>query len=143
MIKFVQCVRRKPGLPLAQFRRYWELYQERLQALAEISGAIRLTVDTTLAVEENAEIMISRGTGEPYDGLAEFWWGSGPEALAFVNRPDVRESIEAVRLFQEEFIDLERSSFPWCNSSSVITVTMSTPPARALSLYRIFPRIGG
>jgi hypothetical protein len=111
MIKFIQCVRRKQGLSVAEFRRYWETYQDRLRALAEISGAVRLTVDTTLAVEQNAQIMISRGTDEPYDGLAEFWWSTGPEALAFVNRPDVRESIEATRLFQQEFMDLERSTF--------------------------------
>lgn len=111
MIKFFQCVRRKPALSVAEFRRYREAYREKVQALAQASQAVRFAMSTTLRVEANITIMMSRGTDEPYDGLVEIWWKKGPDALADLSRPDIQVQLAELRRLQEEFMDLEHSSF--------------------------------
>lgn len=111
MIKFIQCVRRKPNISVAEFRRSWEAYREKVQALAQSSQAVRFAMSTTLQVEENITIMMSRGTHQPYDGLVEIWWRKGPDALEILNAPETQAQIEALRRLQEEFVDLGKSSF--------------------------------
>jgi hypothetical protein len=111
MIKFIQCVRRKPSISVAEFRRSWEAYREKVQALAQSSQAVRFAMSTTLQVEENITIMMSRGTDQPYDGLVEIWWSKGPDALEILNTPETQAQIEAIRRLQEEFMDLGKSSF--------------------------------
>ena len=111
MIKFIQCVRRKSGLSVAEFRQHWDAYREKVQILAEVSQAVRFAMSTTLRVEENIRIMMSRGTDEPYDGLVEIWWKKGPDALEILSRPEARAQLEAIRHLQEEFMDLGKSSF--------------------------------
>lgn len=111
MIKFIQCVRRKSGLSVAEFRQHWDAYREKVQILAEVSQAVRFAMSTTLRVEENIRIMMSRGTDEPYDGLVEIWWKKGPDALEILSRPEAQAQIGEVRHLQEEFMDLGKSSF--------------------------------
>jgi hypothetical protein len=111
VIKFIQCVRRKPNISVAEFRRYWEAYREKVQALAQTSQAVRFAMSTTLRVEENITIMMSRGTDEPYDGLVEIWWRKGPDAIEILNTPETQARIEAIRRLQEEFMDLGKPSF--------------------------------
>ena len=111
MIKFIQCVRRKPNVSGAEFRRYWEAYREKVQALAQASQAVRFAMSTTLQVEENITIMMSRGTDQPYDGLVEIWWRKGPDAIQILNTPETQARVKAIRRLQEEFMDLGKSSF--------------------------------
>jgi hypothetical protein len=114
VIKFMQCVRRKAGLSVVEFRRYWEAYREKVQALAEGSRAVRFATSTALSVEPNVRVAMSRGTDEPYDGVVEIWWETGPDALEVLNRPDTQAQIADIRRLQEEFINLKGSSFFFC-----------------------------
>jgi hypothetical protein len=111
MIKFIQCVRGRPGLDLLAFRKFWQEYEKRVLRVAQLSGAVGATVDTTLAVDANLEVMTTRGTAPPYEGVAEIEWERAPEFARLAEMPEVRAAIAAMQALQAEFVDLERSTF--------------------------------
>jgi hypothetical protein len=111
MIKYMQCVRRRPEMSIQEFRKHWEGYKRLAQVVAEKAGAVRVTINTTLAVEQNAEVVKTRGTREPYDGVIEFCLERGPDAVQALEKPEAREFVEAMQTAQSDFIDLENSTF--------------------------------
>lgn len=111
MIKFVQCIRRKPGLTKQEFREHWSEYGEKVKAVAEASGAIRSVLSVALAVEQNLEIMQSRGTKAPYDGMVELWWERGNDVVAFLESGSGDKVLDDLRHAQETFMDLPNCTF--------------------------------
>jgi len=111
MIKFVQCIRRKPGMTKQEFREQWIAYGEKVQAIAEASDAIRSVLSKALAVEQNLEIMQSRGTKAPYDGMVELWWERGNDIVAFLDSGSGDDLIDDLRRAQEAFMDLPNCTF--------------------------------
>ena len=111
MIKFVQCVRRKPGLSKQEFREHWVAYGDLVKAIEEASGAMRSVMSMALAVEQNLEIMQARGTKAPYDGMAELWWERGNDVVAFLESGSGDKVIDDLRRAQEAFMDLPNSTF--------------------------------
>lgn len=111
MIKYMQCVRRKPGLSIEDFRSHWQDYLVAWRELAIAGLALRMTTSYGLAVEPNAEIQKDRGTQPPFDAVLELWLESGDLVTQMTQQPDVAALIDAMREQQEAFIDLERSSF--------------------------------
>ena len=111
MIKFVQCIRRKPGMTKQEFREQWIAYGEKVQAIAEASDAIRSVLSKALAVEQNLEIMQSRGTKAPYDGMVEIWWERSNDVVAFLDSGAGDKVIDQLRRSQEEFMDLPNCTF--------------------------------
>lgn len=111
MLKLVQCVKGKDDIELLEFRHYWDEYRRRLEAVLLEFGATRVDFSTALAVEDNLRLMLSRGTREPYDGMVEIYF-KDPQALReALNDGRVQGLLEKTRAFQEEFIDLQRSTF--------------------------------
>ena len=119
MIKFIQCVRSRSDLSLQQFREYWQQYEARVRRVAEVSGALRATLDTGLAVDANLDVMASRGTTAPFEGVAEILWERSPDLAALAQDPAVRAAIGAMRQLQAEFVDLERSTFFFARADDV------------------------
>ena len=111
MVKFVQCVRRKPGLSKQEFREEWVRYGELVKEIAGASQAGRYTLSTALQVDQNLDIMQSRGTKAPYDGMVEIWWDQGAGVVAFMQTAVGNEMIDGLRLSQEKFMDLPNSTF--------------------------------
>jgi len=111
MIKFVQCVRRKPGLSKQEFRERWADYGEQVKAIADASKARRCVLSTALVVDQNMSIMQSRGTKAPYDGMAEVWWDRGADVVTFTESAAVAELLEELRRAQEEIMDLPNCTF--------------------------------
>jgi len=111
MIKFVQCVRRKPGLSKQEFRAEWAGYGEKVKAIAGASNAKRYMLSTALVVDQNMDIMQSRGTKAPYDGLVEIWWERGADVVAFLESGADEELLEELRRAQEAFMDLPNCTF--------------------------------
>ena len=111
MVKFVQCIRKKPELSVQEFRRFWKTYQTRATELASAINAVGLTFSTTLNVEENLQVILIRGTSEPYDGLVEFRVSNAPRMMESL-RSDANKRIwEEFKKLQTEFIDFENSAF--------------------------------
>ena len=111
MIKYLQCVRRKPEMSIQEFRKHWDAYKNLVQSVAEKAGAVGFTMKTTLAVGQNEEVALTRGTREPYDGVVEFTLERGPAALQALEQPDAREHVSAMQAAQSEFVDLANSTF--------------------------------
>jgi len=111
MIKFIQCVKKKPEMSVQDFRRSWRDYQEKATELARAMNAAGLTFCTTLNVEENLQVMLTRGTSEPFDGVAEFRISNAPRTIEALSREPGRGLMENLQKAQAEFMDLESSSF--------------------------------
>jgi hypothetical protein len=111
MIKFVQCVRRKPGLSKQAFREHWAAYGETVKAIADASKAKRRILSTALVVDQNLEIMQERGTKAPYDGMVEIWWDRGGDVVAFLESDDGDSLLADLRQSQEAFMDLPNCTF--------------------------------
>jgi len=111
MIKFIQCIRKKPDMSVQDFRRSWKAYQAKATELAKAMNAAGLTFFTTLNVEENLQVMLTRGTSEPFDGVAEFRISNAPRTIEALSREPGKSLMESMQRSQTEFVDLENSSF--------------------------------
>lgn len=112
MLKWVQCVRRRPELTVVEFRRIWREYGEEVVALGAELGAYRVEVSASLAVEANVEWRLSRGSAAPFDGLAEVHFsGSAPEFFRALEEKEPKERIAKLRALQEDFVDVPHSCF--------------------------------
>ena len=112
MLKWVQCVRRRPDLTVVEFRRAWLEYGEEVVSLAAELGATRVEVSAALAVEANAAWQQHRGSAAPFDGLAEIHFsGSAPEFFAALEAPGPKACFERLEALQEELVDVPRSCF--------------------------------
>jgi ABC-type uncharacterized transport system ATPase component len=120
MIKFIQCVRKKPEISIQDFRRSWKTYQAKATELARAMNAAGLTFCTTLNVEENLQVMLTRGTSEPFDGVAEFRISNAPRTIEALSREPGKSLMEELQRSQTEFIDLENSHFFFAAEEVVI-----------------------
>ena len=111
MIKFIQCIRKKPGLSHVEFRRYWAEYKERAAAVAEVAGVKRFSVSTALTVAHNVHVQLERGTVAPFDGVAEFWFANASGIEEVFERPEVKKRVKAMQELQEQLADLKQSAF--------------------------------
>ncbi len=111
MIKLIQCITRKPELSVPEFRGHLVEYRDRVQRLADALDAVRVTVCPTLQVEQNLEIMLSRGTSEPFDAVVAIWLERAPDLLAGSEGADIKSLLDDMRELQREFMDLAHSSF--------------------------------
>jgi len=111
MIKFIQCIRKKPGLSHVEFRRGWAEYRERATAVAEALGVTRLSISTALTVGHNVQVQLERGTVAPFDGVAEFWFPNAAGLEQAFERPDVVAVVGAMRELQDRIADLTQSVF--------------------------------
>jgi len=111
MIKFMQCIRRKPQLSVVEFRHHWDRYKEVWLELAKLSEAKRMVTSIGLDIDQNTTIQLVRGTREPFDGVLEIWWVSGEPVVRCMQDPALKDKLASMRRLQEEFIDLASSSF--------------------------------
>lgn len=111
MITFIQCVRKKPDVSIQDFRRSWKAYQVKATELAKAVNAVGLTFSTILAVDENLQVMLFRGTSQPYDGLVELRVANAPRMMEKLEQEPAKSIWQELQALQKEFIDLERSSF--------------------------------
>ena len=112
MLKWVQCIRRRPELTVVEFRRAWLEYGEEVVSLAAELGATRVEVSAALAVEANAAWQQHRGSAAPFDGLAEIHFqGSAPEFFRRLEEPGPKERLERLLALQVELVDVPHSCF--------------------------------
>lgn len=112
MLKWVQCVRRRPELTVVEFRRKWQEYSEEIVALAAELGAVRVEVSAALAVGANADWQADRGSAAPFDGLAEIHFsGSAPEFFGALQQPGPKGRTERLLRLQDDFVDVPHSCF--------------------------------
>jgi uncharacterized protein (TIGR02118 family) len=108
-MKLIYVLRRKPGMSLEEFQRYWRECHGPLVARYAATLGIRryVQVHTRLPVQPVAPDPLRGPMQEPYDGVAELWL----DAESATGTPHERR--EAARLLAEDeakFIDFSRSA---------------------------------
>ncbi len=120
MIKLMFCLRRAPHLTREQFQDYWRNHHAPLVAArARALGVVRYVQCHSLADDLAAPLSRSRGSPEPYDGVAELWWPSttqmgGPE------RDAARRAGAELLADEKQFIDLAASPIFFTEEFNVV-----------------------
>jgi uncharacterized protein (TIGR02118 family) len=121
MIKLVFTLRRREGITLEEFHRYW--HTEHAALVSHHAGALRIRryVQTeALDHELDGALAGSRGSApRRYDGLAELWWDSIDELLAVSNSQAGQLATDALLEDEQRFIDLPSSQI-WLGQESVV-----------------------
>lgn len=111
MIKFVYCAHRLPHLSREEFQRYWrETHGPLVRSHAGTMRIRRYVQVHTLDSPINDALRESRGTLEPYDGVAELWWDNLEDFASASTTPQGREAARQLLEDERRFIDLQRSA---------------------------------
>lgn len=107
MRKLVCCFRRKLGMSLEEFHRYWLDEHGRLALrLRQHLSATRYVQSHTFIGEITDKVRASRGTAEPFDGVAEAWFDEERN----IKNIEANSAAVAIMVADEaKFIDLENS----------------------------------
>ena len=121
MIKFVFCLRRKPGMSRQEFQTYWrERHAALVREHAQTIGCKRYVQAHTLQSELNSELRATRGAPDEYDGVAELWFDEREFTNPTLDRERVQQASERLIEDEREFIDLSRSPLFWAKEHVVI-----------------------
>ena len=111
MIKFIYCLRRLPRLSREEFQRYWrETHGPLVRSHAGPLRIRRYVQVHTLDSPINDALRESKGTLEPYDGVAELWWDSTDDLVAGSTSPEGRKAAQTLFEDEQRFIDTQRSA---------------------------------
>ena len=80
MIKFIQCIRKRPELSHVEFRRLLGGVQREGGGSRRGDRCRALLDQHALTVAHNVHVQLERGTVAPFDGVAEFWFPRTPPA---------------------------------------------------------------
>ena len=121
MVKLVFLLRRLPHLSREEFQRHWRDTHGPL--VARYAGVLRIRryVQTHTLDTPYAEVLrATRGTGEPFDGIAELWWESLDELAAATATPEGQAAGHALLEDERRFIDHAGSSMFPCEEHSFV-----------------------
>ena len=112
MIRFINCVKRRPDITVEQFRKYWNSneFEELIKQVAAVSGVKRYRKSATLIVEANALVQERRGSGAPFDGVLEYWWDNASHLTDLFGEPNVSALTDKMLAYQKQFIDMPHTS---------------------------------
>jgi len=120
VLKLTFCLRRKPGLSLAEFQDYWlNKHGPLVRRLQPALGMARYVQVHRRDDELGLGLAKVRGAPEPYDGVAELWWESEEAFKASGRTPEGREAGRLLLEDEAKFIDLTRSPL-WLNREHVV-----------------------
>jgi uncharacterized protein (TIGR02118 family) len=120
VLKLTFCLRRKPGLSLAEFQDYWlNKHGPLVRRLQPSLGMVRYVQQHRRDDELGLGLAKVRGAPEPYDGIAELWWESEGAFRGAGRTPEGREAGRLLLEDEAKFIDLANSPL-WLNREQVI-----------------------
>lgn len=112
MIRFVNCVKRKSGMTIVDFRRHWDdpQFEALIKRVASLTGAVRYARHATLNVAANEMVMDARGGREPYDGVIEYWWENAARLFRDLATREGHELMLEMASYQRQFVDFPGST---------------------------------
>jgi len=122
--KMVFCVKKNPEMSDEEFYDYWENGHGTLvKSWAETMGAKRYVQSYTLNTFANAYNQKTRGTKEPYDGIAEIWWDSEEDFYKVAKAASTTDMNEVLLKDEKVFIDMENSSLFFTTENEIFNFT--------------------
>lgn len=108
MIRFINCIKRRPEMSIEQFRQYWNSneFVDLINQVVEITGAMRFRKSATLVIEANLQVQQRRGSGEPFDGVLEYWWDKASHLNELFGKPEAKLVMQKMLDYQTQFIDM-------------------------------------
>ena len=105
-VKLVYCCRRKPGMSLEEFHKYWLDHHGGLaiRLREKMPGMKRYVQSHTLPGAATDMLQASRGALDPFDGITEAWFDS-VESMADGGE-DAQVAAVAMLKDEGEFLDL-------------------------------------
>jgi uncharacterized protein (TIGR02118 family) len=120
LLKLTFCLRRRPGLSLAEFQDYWvNKHGPLVRRLQPALGVVRYVQVHRLDGDLADGMRRARGAPEPYDGVAELWWESEESFRAAGRNVGAREAGRLLLEDEARFIDLANSPL-WLNREHLI-----------------------
>ncbi len=106
MVKLVGCLRRKPGMSVAEFQRYWkDVHGPLVRGVPEFFRYVRKYVQGHLVSESVPGF--PPPASPPFDGVAEIWFDSVDDiGKAFTEL----RYLEIIRPDEQRFLDLPNCS---------------------------------
>jgi hypothetical protein len=112
MIRFINCIKRRPDITVEQFRNYWnsDEFKNLIKQIVTLSGAKRYSKSATLVIEANTMLQKRRGSSEPFDGVLEYWWDKASHLDDLFNTAEAGLLTQKMLDFQKQFVDIANSS---------------------------------
>lgn len=133
MIELVMCIRRRPELSEAEFRRYWlEDHADLVKRLIPILGVQRYVQMHTTDTPATQILRESRGCpDEDWDGIAVLSWPTKGALEALADSDEALQASAALLEDEARFIDLANCRI-WVSDSHVIFDSASGPGGTTL-----------
>ena len=109
MIKLVYVVRRRADFTPEAFRKRWLAHGPLVKEVSKTIRARRYIQSHTLDTPLNAQLAVSRGMAEAYDGITEVWWDDLDALAAGMSTPEGMDGARRLLEDEREFIDLAGS----------------------------------
>jgi len=115
MIRLISLLHRRSDIDHAEFRRYWNApeFDELIGRMIVFGGAERSDKSLALQVEATEILRAMRGSAEPFDGVIEYYWSNAAKIsqklAAIRERPEEFDLGKAMRDYQSQFVDIDRS----------------------------------
>jgi len=110
MIKVIFCLRRRMGMTVEEFQRYWrEVHGPLVERHREALRIVRYVQVHTDHGSLTDRLGGFRGASEPFDGVAEIWYESREALSAIGKTPEGRAASQELLEDERQFVDLERS----------------------------------
>lgn len=112
MIRYINCVKRRPDISVEQFRQFWNSreFTDLINQVVETTGAKRFSKSATLIIEANTQIQQQRGSGEPFDGILEYWWDKASHLGELFAKPEAKDLVQKMLNYQKQFIDMPKTA---------------------------------
>jgi uncharacterized protein (TIGR02118 family) len=123
VLKIIFCLRRKSGLSIEEFQRYWrEDHAELVRRHAATLRIRRYIQSHTFHDPRIADGLAARGSEiEPYDGVAELWWDSIDDLIEVASTNEGRMASRAFLEDERTFIDLTNSPIFYADENIVLS----------------------
>jgi len=120
VLKLTYCLRRRPGMSLEEFQRYWrDTHAPLVSERAETLGIRRYVQVHTADLADVHALLQGRNGGSPapFDGVAELWFDS----LESMSSDDPAVAQANAELYEDEtnFIDLANSPM-WIAEENIV-----------------------
>jgi len=112
MIRFIHCMKARPGVGLERFREFWHgaEFKQLLSELEILAGTRRIRRSLTLQVEANEQLRVERGARPPHDAVLEIWFDDAISLQRLAGDEATRDLLQRMEALQSDYVDFQAST---------------------------------